>query len=45
MDSVYSLERGDTVLMIRLPEPTTALSLAVGVLGLGFWRGRRHAVG
>jgi hypothetical protein len=45
LDSVYSCQQGDTVLMIRLPEPTAALSLVIGVLGLGFWRGRRHAVG
>lgn len=42
LDSVYSCQQGDTVLMIRLPEPATVVSLALGVLGLGFWRARRR---
>jgi hypothetical protein len=42
MDAAYALERGDTVLMVRLPEPGAAALLAAGGAGLLLWLvGRR----
>lgn len=44
MDVVWALQRADTVLMVRLPEPAAALSLAIGALGLAACRKRATGV-